>query len=280
MSGKLGLRLGVHYLRPSKWMLAFAAGSYVITVLTAGLILFRWERAESQLAVFGWQALVYGIWLPVAAIVWRIFKRHGLGERSARIFILLGVVAVPAHAVFMTFIDIKFGSADLIALVLARFQVDTLTYSAFGIVAMAAALRRRADEEALAAAAIAQALAAASSALKAEAPDAERPRLLVSTGTRRVLVPLEEVERFGSAGNYVVVNWEDREGLLRRTLKSLERELDPLVFARSHRGTIVNLRKVCAAETLSDGSWKLLLQSGSEVVVSRKYRDDILNRLK
>jgi DNA-binding LytR/AlgR family response regulator len=91
---------------------------------------------------------------------------------------------------------------------------------------------------------------------------------------------VEEVEWFGSAGNYVVVNWENREGLVRRTLKSLERELDPLVFARAHRGTIVNLRKVCSAETLSDGSWKLSLQSGAETVVSRKYRDDILHRLK
>lgn len=270
----------VQDIRPSKWMLAFAAGSYVITVVTAGLILFRWERAESQLAVFVWQALVYGIWLPIAAIVWWIFKRHGLGDRSVKIFILLGVFAVPAHAVSMTFLDIQFGSADLIALVLARFQVDTLTYSAFGIVAMAAALRRRADQEALAAAEIAQALGAANSALKVEAPDAEPARLLVSTGSKRMLVPLEEVEWFGSAGNYVVVNWAGQEGLLRRTLKSVEQEVDPLVFARAHRGTIVNLLKVCAAETLSDGSWKLSLNSGTEVVVSRKYRDDILRRLK
>jgi DNA-binding LytR/AlgR family response regulator len=180
----------------------------------------------------------------------------------------------------MTFIDIKFGSSDLIALALARFQVDTLTYSAFGIVAIAAALRRRADEEALAAAEISQALAAARSAPKEEAADAEHPRLMVSTGAKRTLVEVEEVEWFGSAGNYVVVNWENREGLVRRTLKSLERELDPLVFARAHRGTIVNLRKVCSAETLSDGSWKLSLQSGAETVVSRKYRDDILHRLK
>jgi DNA-binding LytR/AlgR family response regulator len=180
----------------------------------------------------------------------------------------------------MTFIDIQFGSADLIALVLIRFQVDTLTYSAFGIVAMAAALRRRANEEALSAAEIKQALAAARSALKPEAPDEERARLLVSTGTKRTLVAVEEVEWFGSAGNYVVVNWQRREGLLRRTLQSLEHELDPLVFARAHRGTIVNLRMVFAAEALSDGSWKLSLQSGAEVVVSRKYRDDILSRLK
>jgi DNA-binding LytR/AlgR family response regulator len=261
-------------------MLAFAAGSYLITVLTAGLILFRWERAESQVVVFAWQALVYVVWLPVAAIVWTIFKRHGLGDRAVRNFILIGVIAVPAHAVLMTFVDIKFGSQDLIALVLARFQADTLTYAAFGVVAMAAALRRRADEEALAAAEITQALTAARSALEAQSPDAASPRLLVSTGTKRILVGNEEVEWFGSAGNYVVVNWAGREGLLRRTLQSLQHELDPLVFARAHRGTIVNLRKVSAAEALSDGSWKLSLQSGGEVVVSRKYRDDILHRLK
>jgi DNA-binding LytR/AlgR family response regulator len=145
---------------------------------------------------------------------------------------------------------------------------------------MAAALRRRADEEALAAAEIAHALAAARSALEVEAPDTERPRLMVSTGTKRTLVAVEEVEWFGSAGNYVVVNWGGHEGLLRRTLQSLEHELDSQVFARAHRGSIVNLRKVSAAEALSDGSWKLSLQSGAELVVSRKYRDDILHRLK
>lgn len=260
-------------------MLAFAAGSYIITVLTAGLIVFRWERAESQLLVFTWQALVYGIWLPIAAIVWKIFKRNGLCDQAVRVFVLIGLVAVPAHAVLMTSVDIKFGSADLIALVLARFQADTLTYSAFGLIAMAAALRRRADQEALASAEITKALEAAQSASKMEAPEAEATRLAVSTGTKRTLISLEDVEWFGSAANYVVVNWGSREGLLRRTMRSLEQELDPLVFARAHRGTIVNLRKVSSAEALSDGSWKLFLQSGAEVVVSRKYRADILQRL-
>lgn len=270
----------MHRPRPSNWMLAFAAGSYVITVLTAGLILFRWERADSQLAVFAWQGLVYGVWLPIAAVVWTIFKRHGLADRAVKLFILIGVIAVPAHAVLMTFVDITFGSSDLIALVLARFQVDTLTYSAFGLVAMAAALRRRADAEARAAAEIAKALKAAQSAPQTKAPDAECERLVVSTGTKRTLVAIDEVEWFGSAANYVVVNWGTREGLLRRTMQSLEQELDPRVFARARRGAIVNLRKVSSAEALSDGSWKLFLQSGAEVVVSRKHRADILHRLK
>jgi DNA-binding LytR/AlgR family response regulator len=193
---------------------------------------------------------------------------------------LIGVVAVPAHAVFTTFIDISFGSADLIALVLWRFQVDTLTYSGFGFVGIAAALQRRADQEALAAAEIAHALAAAASALTGVGPVAQSPRMLVSRGAKRTLLAVDDVESFGSAGNYVVVNWEGQEGLIRRTMQSLEQELDPLVFARAHRGAIVNLRKVSTAETLPDGSWKLSLHSGAEVLVSRTYRDHILGRLK
>jgi DNA-binding LytR/AlgR family response regulator len=260
-------------------MLTFAAASYAITVLTAAVIVFRWERAESFTEVLAWQAFVYGLWLPMAAFVWNIFKRRGLSARAIFGFILLGLVAVPAHAFFATFIDITFGSADLVALAVARFQIDTLTYSAFGLVAIAAALRRRADKEAQAAAEIAGALAIARKQMASGAASDEAKRLLVATGSKRIVVATSDVEWFGSAGNYVVVNWAAREGLLRRTLGSLEQELDPLVFARSHRGTIVNLSRVTGAEAVSDGSWRLSLQSGAEVVVSRTYREEILRRL-
>jgi len=62
-------------------------------------------------------------------------------------------------------------------------------------------------------------------------------------------------------------------------MRALERRLDPAVFARSHRSTVVNLARVAAAQSLSDGSWKLTLTSGAELVVSRTYRDDLLARL-
>jgi DNA-binding LytR/AlgR family response regulator len=88
------------------------------------------------------------------------------------------------------------------------------------------------------------------------------------------------VEWFGSAANYVVVNWNGREGLIRQTLQSLEQELDPRLFARSHRTTIANLAKVEDAEPMADGSWRLKMESGTELVVGRTYRDAILQRLK
>jgi DNA-binding LytR/AlgR family response regulator len=77
-----------------------------------------------------------------------------------------------------------------------------------------------------------------------------------------------------------VVNWAGREGLMRGTLNGLSARLDPAVFARAHRSTIVNLAKVKDAASLADGSWRLTLHSGAELVVSRTYRDAVLRRLR
>lgn len=81
------------------------------------------------------------------------------------------------------------------------------------------------------------------------------------------------------SGQLCRVHWRDREGLVRTPLKAIELTLDPAVFARTHRSTIVNLACVADAQSLSDGSWKLTMASGSEIVVSRAFRDEILARL-
>ncbi len=160
-----------------------------------------------------------------------------------------------------------------------RLPVAILLYTAIVAVGFAAAHRQRAVEARSRAEALeldlAAALEAARTAAKAEAPR----RLMVMTGSRKAPVNLADVEWFAAAGNYVVVHWAEREGLLRETMRALEGRLDPAVFARSHRSTLVNLARVTAAQSLSDGSWKLTLTSGAELVVSRTYRDDLLDRL-
>jgi DNA-binding LytR/AlgR family response regulator len=120
---------------------------------------------------------------------------------------------------------------------------------------------------------------ARASANKREADSEETQMLMVSVGRRRVPVGVNDVEWFSSAGNYVVVNWSKQEGLIRETLQSLEQRLPGRIFARVHRTTIVNLSKVTETASLADGSWRLCLQSGMEVVASRSYRDQVLERL-
>ena len=130
------------------------------------------------------------------------------------------------------------------------------------------------------AAAETQALEQALEAARHAARPVEPVRLMVSVGARKVMVDPVEVEWFAAAGNYVVVNWAGREGLMRETLSSLSERLPPEIFARSHRSTLVNLARVADAQSLADGSWRLTLQSGAELVVSRTYRDLVLGRLR
>lgn len=230
-----------------------------------------------------WQGGVYAAWLPAAGIVWLLLRRYGTGAISLLVLYQVGVLIVPLEALVSALIDAGFSpGGDLAMRTLGRLPIALLLYTAIIAIGLAASNHERVQAEKARARALEIALAEAREALAqtAEATP-ERPgrRLMVMAGSRRVPVALDEIERFGAADNYVVVHWAGREGLLRATLQSLEGWLDPRVFARCHRSTLVNLARVRETEPLSDGSWRLTLDSGAEVVTSRTYRDDLLARL-
>ena len=89
-------------------------------------------------------------------------------------------------------------------------------------------------------------------------PD-QNQRILVSTGWTRASIPVGDIVWFASAGNYVVVNWDGKEGLIRDTLQALEARLDPRLFTRSHRSSLINLARVGQVQPLSDGAWRLTM---------------------
>jgi hypothetical protein len=229
-----------------------------------------------------WQGLVWGAWWLVLLLLIQArvdFRRPG--RLLAGVY-LLGLFVVPAHSGLSAALANLFSPAGramgLVGSFLERLPINLLTYTAVAGTALAVWAQRRASAHAALAADLRQALDQAHAT--ASAPAAKGPeRLLVSVGSRQVPVEPREVEWFGSAANYVVVNWAGREGLVRDTLTALERRLDPNVFARIHRSTIVNLSKVRDAQPLSDGSWRLVTESGAELVASRTYRDAVLGRL-
>jgi two-component system LytT family response regulator len=63
--------------------------------------------------------------------------------------------------------------------------------------------------------------------------------------------------------------------VLRATMKELEVVLDPRVFQRVHRSTIVNLARVVSLRPHLNGECFLKLQSGQEVKLSRSFRDKV-----
>jgi two-component system LytT family response regulator len=65
------------------------------------------------------------------------------------------------------------------------------------------------------------------------------------------------------------------EQLLRRGMSELEQDLDPAVFCRVHRSTIVNLDRVRGLKLGEDGEYTVQLEGGICLRLSRRYRKQV-----
>ena len=58
-------------------------------------------------------------------------------------------------------------------------------------------------------------------------------------------------------------------------MKDLESQLDPTLFQRVHRSTIVNLDRVVKVSTHINGEFHLTLDCGATLKMSRTYREKV-----
>jgi len=86
-------------------------------------------------------------------------------------------------------------------------------------------------------------------------------------------VEVDDIERIDAAGDYMCIYTADQTLILRETMKDLEKRLDPRRFQRVHRSTIVNLDNVKSVKPHTNGECFLVLGSGTQIKVSRSYRD-------
>jgi DNA-binding LytR/AlgR family response regulator len=263
---------------PTAVMIGLAAYAYAATVLSVGWYLRRDDPDLGLATSLVWAALTYAPWVGVGLLVWAAMRLWGPGWKTAGLLSAATVVIAPLVAACDTRLGLAFTqtapeAGEWMRRIIDRLPVALLLYTALIAAGLAAAHWRRAHEARKRIAVLTEALAAA----RRVEPAAER--LLVSTGRSRTTVEARDVEWFASAGNYVVVNWDGREGLIRETLQALEGRLDERLFARIHRSTLVNLARVEGVQPLSDGSWRLTMASGAELVLSRTYRDAALERL-
>ena len=104
-------------------------------------------------------------------------------------------------------------------------------------------------------------------------------RLLVRSGGKERLIPVEEVDWFEAAGNYVRLHVGRERHLLRETMCHLETRLDAERFVRIHRSTIVNLARVQEMEPYFHGDYIVRLKDGRTLTLSRTFRSRLLARL-
>lgn len=99
------------------------------------------------------------------------------------------------------------------------------------------------------------------------------PHLRIKDRGHITIVDVSDVDYIDAAGDYMCIHVDEKTHILRETMKTMEKRLDPKIFQRVHRSTIVNLDKVKEVRPHSNGECFLTLSCGMELKVSRSYKD-------
>jgi hypothetical protein len=92
---------------------------------------------------------------------------------------------------------------------------------------------------------------------------------------RTTLVDLACVDWIETQGNYVALHAGSTAHLVRDSLARLEARLDPARFLRVHRRIVVAADRIETVTPLGAGDAQLRLKDGTELRLSRNYRDGI-----
>ena len=66
-----------------------------------------------------------------------------------------------------------------------------------------------------------------------------------------------------------------RGHLLRESLTQIEAELDPAMFCRIHRSTIVNIDRIQSVESTFRGEYVVVLHDRTKLTSGRSYRETL-----
>ncbi len=140
----------------------------------------------------------------------------------------------------------------------------------------------RDSRESIAAAAPPQEVPAASAMGAAEPVSGDTPleRLVVRKLNREYIIAIADVDRVEADGNYVNVYAQGTAYPRRESLAALERKLDGRRFVRVHRGHLVNVDRIREIQPWDHGDYRIVLQDGTCVNLSRRYRERLQHLLR
>ena len=100
-------------------------------------------------------------------------------------------------------------------------------------------------------------------------------RLAIKDGSSTTFVPVRDIDWIDAAGDYMCVHVKNETHIMRTTMRELEASLNPSIFQRVHRSTIVNLERVMKVSSHINGEYYLTLTCGSSLKMSRSYKEKV-----
>jgi two-component system LytT family response regulator len=107
------------------------------------------------------------------------------------------------------------------------------------------------------------------------APD----RIAIRNNGRVIFLKLSEIDWIEAADNYVCLHCGRDTHVLRETMSELEARLDPARFIRVHRSAIVNLDCIRELQPWFRGDYKVMLNDGTELTLTKNHREKLESRL-
>ncbi len=113
-----------------------------------------------------------------------------------------------------------------------------------------------------------------------DAPPTWPARLAIRESGRVYFLAVDDIDWIEAAGNYLCLHTGLRTHLLRETMQHLAERLSPNQFLRVHRSAMVNVARIASAGMhQNQGSYKLTLIDGTQIAVSRSYRQAVRAQL-
>lgn len=111
-------------------------------------------------------------------------------------------------------------------------------------------------------------------------PARYQTRFLIKSAGRVSFIRADEIDWIEAEDYYVKLHVKGRGHLLRETMNDIETRLDPEVFVRVHRSSIVNLERVRELQQLFGGDYAVVLHDGTQLKLSRARRERVESLLK
>ena len=101
-------------------------------------------------------------------------------------------------------------------------------------------------------------------------------RLVVKSVGRVFFLKTDEIDWIEAAGNYVKLHTGRESHMIRETMNGIEAKLNPDKFLRIHRSTVVHIDRIKELHPMFSGDYAVILRNGTELALSRNYRERFL----
>ncbi|MCH2189764.1 MAG: LytTR family DNA-binding domain-containing protein [Gammaproteobacteria bacterium] len=109
--------------------------------------------------------------------------------------------------------------------------------------------------------------------------DSSFPKIVVKDRGTITLIDQADIDWIDAAGDYVCIHVDGITHIMRNTMKGIVRQLDPSLFQRIHRSSIVNLSRIRKVIPHTKGECYLDVGNNERIKVSRNYRTIIQDYL-